>query len=390
MLPSWWRWLAVVLLGGVLAGFFALRGGKHDEGVIIDYQEPPKPLAGFTSPKIAKRLSDQKEARIPQELSAKVTAQSMEETRRKLTEEREFVRTLQTEPARELLSRLLTLWSEPGVGSRASEEKALVTMVLTQALHSSDENSNGPVYQQLSALLGSDALPLATKMEIASILGSVQTPQSVQLILGAYQQASDDKLREILGNQAGRTGDNLWAGRFHEDLSPPLEAAWPLAKDNSKLAQALANGLAKVGTPTGVQLLVNEILHSAQTIQDLSDLKDLRGQAAFLALNKVRNPNAVSIFANGLLNADSSELERYVCGLSLAAMGKAEATQVLLRWAATASDQETPWAEQWFGKMRDAASFDLVGASLSPANGVKFASATIQSAVVAGQKNRER
>jgi len=88
------------------------------------------------------------------------------------------------------------------------------------------------------------------------------------------------------------------------------------------LAQALANGLAKVGTAAGAQLLVNEVLRSVQTVEGLADIKDLQAQAAFTSLDKVRNSNAVEGLATGLLNADSSEIQRYVSGMTLAAMGK--------------------------------------------------------------------
>ena len=144
-----------------------------------------------------------------------------------------------------------------------------------------------------------------------------------------------------------------------------------------------------MGTPAGVQLLINEVLRAAQTVEGLYDLKDAQGQAAFLALAKVRNPNAIAILSTGLLNADSSEVNQYVCGLSLAAMGRGEATQVLLQWAVTATDREAAWAEQWFGKLRDTASFELVAGALSQTNAVAFNSATIRNAVVLGQRNRK-
>lgn len=388
-LPSWWKW-PVVFLSLVLVGFFVWQSGKYDQDIIVGKQESPSPLSLSIPPKTTKLSTGQTEARTPEELSGGLSAQSMEEIRKKLTEEREFAQSLQKETAEKLLSRLKTLWNATGGGPGASKERDLIKMALTQSLHSGDENSNAAVYQQLSALLRGDALPFTAKSEIASILGLIQTPQSVQLLLVEYQQATDAKLRERLGIEIARTGDNVWAGRFREDLSPPLEAAWPVTKNDPRLAQALANGLAKVGTLTGVQLLVNEVLRSAQTVESLSDLKDLQSQAAYLALEKIRNPNAIPFLSTGLLNANSSEVNQYVCGMSLAAMGRAEATQVLLQWAVTATDRDAAWAGQWFGKLRDTVSFDLVAAALNQANGLKFASVTIQNAVVLGQRNRER
>jgi hypothetical protein len=388
VLPSWWKWLAVALLGAVLAGAFVWRSGKHDEGVIVEQQESSRPLSAVSPPEATKRLIGQTEARTPEKPSAELSAEPLEEMRQRFAARTEFAQRLQKESAADLLSRLGTLWNATGVASPASEEKALVMMALTRALHSVEAISNGEVYEQLGALLEGTALSLTAKLEIASMLGSVQTPQSVRILLGEYQKAADSNLRESLGNAIARTGENRWEGQIHEDLSPPLEAAWPLAKDDPKLAQALADGLAKVGTQNGVQLLVGEVLRSAQTLEGLSDLKDVQGQAAFLALEKVRNPNAIAVLSAGLTKPDSSDLQRYVCGTSLAAMGKADATQALLRWAATAPDQEAVWAERWFGRMRDTGSFQLVATALSETSAIKFTSAPVQNAVANGQRNR--
>ena len=390
VLPSWWKWLAVLLLGVVLVALLIWRGDKNHHVAIVEKPESTIPSSPVTPPIRTNSLAGQTEAKTPEKLSDKPSKQPLNEMEQKFAERTELAQRLQKESAGELLSRLEILWSATAVGSQNPEEKALVTIALTQALHSGDANSNAAVYQQLTALLKNDALPLAAKMEIASILGSVQTPQSVLLLLGAYQQATDDRLRESLGNEIARTGENRWATRIQEDLSPPLETAWPLAKDDPKLAQSIANGLAKVGTAAGVQLLVNEVLRSVQTVEGLADIKDLQGQAAFLSLDKVRNSNAVEGLATGLLSANSSELQRYISGMTLAAMGKIDATEVLLKWAVTASDQEAVWAEQWFGKLRDTASFDLVAAALSSTNQINFNSAAIKNAVVLGQGNRNR
>ncbi len=326
------------------------------------------------------------QAQKSEELVLKSNAAPMEEWREKLNERRELAQLLQKRSAGELLSKLETLWGERAIVAVTAEEKTLIIMALTLALHSGRENSNEAVYQKLSAMLRNESLPRSVKGEIASMLGSVQRPVAVQLLLGEYHQTTDASLREILGKQIARTGDDRVAGQFREDLSPSLESAWSLARNDPQLAQAAALGLAKVGTAAGVQLLINEVLRAAPTVEGLYDLKDAKGQAAFLALAKVRNPNAIAILSTGLLNANSSEVNQYVCGLALAAMGRGEATQVLLQWAVSATDQDAAWAEQWFGKLRDTASFELVAATLNQ----PFSSDTIRNAVALGQGNRKR
>lgn len=388
--PTWWKWPAVLFLGIILAGVFVWRGEKYNQVAIGENQEAAESSHPVPPPKSTQPPATQSETKTPEKLSEDSRKKPQNDMEEKFNERTALMQRLQKETARELLSRLETLWNARATGSLGSEEEALTKIALTQALHSSETNANAAVYQELAGLLRNDALPLSAKMEIASMLGSVQTPQSVQILLVEYQQATDASLRESLGNAIARTGDNLWAQRVREDLSPPLEGAWLLAKGDPNFAQAIANGLAKVGTAAGVQLLVNEVLRSSQTVEGLSDLNDAQGQAAYLALEKVRNTNAVIVLAAGLLDGNSSEVQRYISGMALAAMGKVEATQVLLRWAATASDQEAVWAELWFGKLRDTASFNLVAAALSQTNSINFTSAAIKNAVVLGQGNRER
>lgn len=387
LLPSWWKWLAVLLLGVVLVSRFVWRGDQYIHADIVENQivtNSPHPVFSRTS------VAGRTKTSTADNSSDEHASQPLNEMEQRFSERTAFEQRLQKESTGELLSRLETLWRQTESSSRPSEEKALSKIALTLALHSGDENFNASAFQKLSALLRDNALPITAKMEIAAILGSVQTPQSVQLLLTEYQQSNDNELRESLAKQIERTGDNLWGGPFHDDLSAPLETAWPRAKDDPTLANSAAVGLAKVGAASGVQLLVDDVLRTGQTVQGLNDIKDAQGEAAFLALVKIRNPNAIPILSAGLLNANSSEVNQYVCGLSLASMGRGEATQVLLQWAVTATDEDVAWAEQWFGKLRDTASFDMIAAALNQTTGVAFNSAKIRNAVALGQKNRKQ
>ena len=231
-------------------------------------------------PKPTEPLPSATEVKGPGEVGPDPDAQLMDERRQELNQRRELAQQLQKKSAGESLARLETLWREAGNGQNTSEEKALVKLALIHSLQVGGENSNGEVYQKLNALLKDETLSLNVKMEIASILGSVQTPQSVQLLLGEYQQATDDGIREILRTQIARTGDVRSAGQFQEDLSPSLAAAWVLAKDDPKLAQVIAEGLAKVGSPSGVQLLVAALVDSGWNGENLADLKDPQARAA--------------------------------------------------------------------------------------------------------------
>jgi hypothetical protein len=392
--------MAVIVVGLIaLAVLYSKHGFKSNHvqpatpaASTVEAAENKTNLASQSAP-VAKAKPDlassnTKIAVDPTKDNSEPDAKQMEEWRKKLNQSRELEKELQKKPAGELLSRFLSLWRNPSNDQETLEEKFVVKLALTHSLQTGGESSNADVYHQLSALLRDATLGLDVKREIAGILGSVQTVPSVQFILGEYQQANDETIREILGTQIARTGDNRSSLQFPEQLSPLLESAWALAKDDPKLAQALADGLAKVGSPSGVQLLVAALVDSGWNGENLADLKDPQARAALQALVEVRNPNALSVLTTGLLNNDSPPLQKYVSGLSLAAMGKVEATDVLMRWAATASDQEVNLAQQWFGKIRDTASFELVANTLNRPNEFIFSSAAIRAAVARSLENR--
>ena len=204
-----------------------------------------------------------------------------------LNDRRQLLQEMKARPAADLLSQL-----EPALRrtdtSKPFEEKSALIAALPGALRNDSSQS---ALQQLAAWLGDTSLSYAARAEVASILGAVQTPQSVQSLLASYQQATDERTREFITEQIAKTGDDRWAARFHEELSPEFETAWAIAKADPTLAGALAVALAKIGSESGVKLLLAEVVSSASSVEALADLNNPSARAALSALPKVRNPS---------------------------------------------------------------------------------------------------
>lgn len=400
ILPSWWRSAATVIALSALACVLLwkdkskLRQGQSTEAHSA-IREPDQKRSGETEEKerippivgnarMPGASLSQADTPISETIAPGLARLSIEERIRKLTERRDLTQQLRKQSAGDLLNGLTVAWSTDG----HSGERTTLMTALIQTLQVSEEHSREAAYKQFSLWLKDGILPFAAKSDVASILGSVQTPQSIQLLLEEYQQASDESLRGIFLKEIAKTGDFRWAAGFHEELSPALETAWRSAKDDPKLAEAIALGLAKVGAPMGVNLLVSDIVGYAQTLEGMSDLKEPPARAAAAAIDKVRNPNAIDVLTTSLLSPDASKLQRYVCGISLAAMGNVDATRTLVQWALTAPDEEAAWAERWFGKLRDTASFEFVANVLSRSSQVEFTSLTVRSNVARGLQNR--
>ena len=400
---GWGKWAAAVLALLLLIGAFLSRGGKESgvarapETVSFDTQsrgsgsenKEPEALSVLQNQTSSgKPLNNQETDAVSQVSPPGLDNLTPEARRRTVVGRRQLATQLQGQTADKLATRLESLLrGSAEQPTRAEEEMALMT-ALSQALRAHGGDSNDAAYAQLSAMLQDKTLSSAARATVAHSLGSSQTPKAVELLLEAYQHASEDVLRGTLMREIARTGDIRWAAQFHEELSPPLEATWSVVGADPQLARAVADGLAKVGAPQGISLLIGELLSSGQPVESLYDLKEPQALAAFLALEKVRNPNAIRVLSNGLLDPNSTEVQQYVSGLSLASMGNVSATQILLQWAAAASDQEAVWAQQWFGKLRDTASFDLITAALARADITNFKSETVRNAVALGLENR--
>ena len=403
LLPSWWK-TALLATGLLLLAALVFRAGapkpKQEgsaaalpgdsnlaQGVSALQRGQGLPSLQAHEPPPAQHAPAAAKPAAPNANPPTLTSAALEERRRMLNQRREFAQALMRQSPADLLNRLRALWG-PADQSGRLEEKSAVIGALTAVLRGQDKQSNDAAIQQMADCLRDTSLSSSIRSEVASILGAIQTPQSVQVLVGEYQQAANEQIREALAREIAKTGDDRWGARFHEDLSPALETAWPTAKGDPNFAQAVAVALAKVGTPSGVTLLIGEVAGSATTVEGLSELTQPSAQAAASALDRVRNPNAVRVLATGLLGPGTSVVQQYICGNTLATMGDADATRTLLKWASTAPDSGAPWASYWFGKLRDTASFQLVEAATGETGQVPFTSATVRNAVALGLRNR--
>ncbi|MEY4195026.1 MAG: hypothetical protein RLZZ226_1394, partial [Pseudomonadota bacterium] len=110
---------------------------------------------------------------------------------------------------------------------------------------------------------------------------------------------------------------------------------------------------------------------------NVDDKLRLKQKAAFAVLPDVRNPAAIETLTQHI-TADSMETPGFeVSGLALASMGVPEATEQLLNWSQTAPASAASRVEDWFSKVQDSASVDLLLARQSALN---FQSPVVESA----------
>lgn len=184
---------------------------------------------------------------------------------------------------------------------------------------------------------------------LVSLLKETATPASLDILLAWSKEPTTNWLKaEILGS-ISNIGKYQWEERFHPELSPALEMEWFNSNSiqDSEWLLGIATGIASIGTPEGIDLLL-------QTIANEPEFP--KGQWARLALEELRNPEAIPVLRDWL-KLDAQNLENNTAflasGEALASMGDVQATMVLLQWVQTAPDTAVPLAQNWFELIRD-------------------------------------
>jgi len=233
------------------------------------------------------------------------------------------------------------------------------------------------IYTEIGELLGQLSLPTAHKSTLIALLTDTATPTAIRVLLNA---ADDDTLRPSIAEAIKSIGDNHWGAGFHPELSPPMETAWKDAVNDSLLSQSLAVGIAKVGAPSGITLLLTEM--DGHTYTQITQGQDMRAAVVLGAMRDIDNPSAVPVLTQWFHSHQLADAAFMASGRGLSAIATPEATAVLLAWAKQAPDEAAPLARQWLGQVRDKGLYnaDLMRTAIS--DGSAFRSDKVRTEIV--------
>lgn len=222
------------------------------------------------------------------------------------------------------------------------------------------KNPEPDIYQEIAFLLEDSRLSLSAKNLVVGLLGEIATTDALSELISLAGQGNESPLYLASLQAISQIASNRWGGHFHEELSTSLETAWQdLQNKDPAYAATLAKAIATVGAPSGVDALLNSLTDpSRQGMVD--DNMRLKQKAAFAAIPEVRNPASIETLSTRL-NQDSIETPGFeISGLALASMGVPEATEQLLNWSENAPAETANRVEDWFSKIQDSASVDLL------------------------------
>jgi hypothetical protein len=298
-----------------------------------------------------------------------------------LAARRQMLDELKQKSSGEVLETLQATW-----GAEKSEatttKRQLAALALGQSLQKENDESNLQTYKAISNLLSDPATPVEQRMELVGVLGMAQTVGAVAILLNLCTATADAEIRSKAIKAVSQIDEVRFNGRFREELTPLLEQAWRQAAGvEPEYDVALTLALARVGAERGVTLLVAEACAGSASVEDMAHNKTQRSTAALEALRQVRNPVAIPLLQELLKQSAPRSALEYVAGSTLAAMGKPDATQVLLQWSMAAGDEGAQNAGKWFSMVRDPTSLALVQDALAAPDRLPFLSGNVRSAV---------
>lgn len=216
------------------------------------------------------------------------------------------------------------------------------------------------IYQGITDLLMQPSVSDEAKALLLDLLAEIATPDSLAQLINLAEQSVDSPLYLLILQAISHIGDNRWDGKFHEELSPILEAAWSNPGISEQMfLNAIGIAIAEVGAPSGVDQLLLTVSGNAAGIVS-EETNRIQQEVAFQAIPNVSNPHAIDVLSNSLNQQPLGTAAFEASGNALAGMDTPRATQSIVVWAQQAPDDGVRNLEQWLPKISDPKSLILI------------------------------
>jgi len=214
--------------------------------------------------------------------------------------------------------------------------------------------------EQIRAFIADSSNSINERAQLLAALGRAATKESMDVLIQAATTLSDKQMRQAAFEQIRSAGAYAQRGdgAFHEELSPALEQVWRESQDQG-LLPSIAVAMAKVGAPSGIELLLSSALDGSPN--------DLRTQVAQRSLlQEVLNPHAVPTLSALLVNQPPTSAASRLASGALANMVDAASAKALLNWLQSADAGAAPLAYDYVVRTRAPAQLAAWESALDP------------------------
>lgn len=239
---------------------------------------------------------------------------------------------------------ILRIWVETGRVHGDLKKQASVAVVFAMAMR--ERKPPPEIMKQMREFILDSSNSVFERGSLLGVLSYAQTKESVELLLETVSALSDKELKVSAVAAIKTAGSLRGDGKFHEELSSPLERAWRDSKD-ADLLIAVAMALAEVGASSGV----NALLQSALSDHDADRQRAAAARGA-LAMANLLNPSAVPPLAAVVANNPPGSAASKLATDALVRMGNPAAGSVLLDWARKSDDSIAPLIQRYVVQTR--------------------------------------
>jgi hypothetical protein len=248
-------------------------------------------------------------------------------------------------------------WIECGGADSDLMKQGTIGTILWGALRY--KGPNGEVYKEMSKFIADGSNSTLDRAQLIGILSQAKTKDALAILLQVAAMLQEKDLQTIAFRSIGAAGEIWGDGTFHEELSPALERAWRETQ-NPNLLASVAVAMAKVGAPSGVDLLISSALASG--FQD-----EIRANAAREALGEMLNSSAVPVLSARLSNETPTDTASVLASSTLVAIGDEIAAKALLNWLQNANESVAQLAHDYTIQTRTPAQLEAWELALNPA-----------------------
>jgi hypothetical protein len=242
---------------------------------------------------------------------------------------------------------LLEEWLQ-SIGKNDGNNGAINIYIVIPSLRN-NPNGNTAFYQRVRQVLERSSIDNAKKQELIMALDRAATPAAARLLAELSQLNLPTGLRQSVLGALANIGEYYWDKQSLATVIPTLQQLW-LQSEDPELLRSVATALAKIGDAASINVLLQIVLSDTKSMNDIEHSNDPRTLAAWFALQRLQNPDAVPVLQKNL-QSSVNLFEASISANLLAGMGSNDAVQALLSWAEGAGDKYAPVVRNAFARI---------------------------------------
>lgn len=220
------------------------------------------------------------------------------------------------------LREIFVLWQHAGAVEKDLMKQGAIATAMAHALR--EQSPSPDLLDDMWQYIFDPRHSSRERGGVLGMFGGAKTVEGMEFLLKASKDLTDPQLRRVALDQIAASGDLRGDGSYHEERSLPAERIWQSSADPELLSRT-AMGIAKIGSPSGINLLLNSALDDNPANSD-------RRRIALNGLEQVYSRNATPPAAALLTHQSGMNGASALATKMLVNIGDESAAKALISW----------------------------------------------------------